>query len=395
MQPPCASPADAMLPASLSALSLDAPPLFIDLLALPRPLVLAIFALLPVDTRLRCVEVNRAWRTLLADTSLWACVNLSVESGLIRFSVPLLRAAVAKAGGQLRALDITGQALGESPHCRLLHEIVAANAATLMELRMNITNLWCAKGVGALLEAAPKLQLLETCMDIDRDHQLARDRQLARAVFCKEPPFRALRLRGLASEIRFDTTADVVEFCSVLRGHASLEKLILSGAALSTAAAMGAVVDACIALRLHTLRLCYCRIVPAALPELTRLVAAGVLRELDVNNWGDVVFGDTDESTRLFVAAVRASALTSLKFHGVVIYNVARAQHQQLGRGVWRCARIHAAVCRRCPSVSLDEPESLWRRKLECRRGRRFHQRTSTVKGVAYLPLRFIADIEG
>ena len=61
----------AMLPASLSALSLDTdtPPVFLDLLALPRPLLLAIFALIPVDTRLRCIEVNRAWRALLADTT--------------------------------------------------------------------------------------------------------------------------------------------------------------------------------------------------------------------------------------------------------------------------------------------------------------------------------------
>ena len=91
-------------------LSLDVPSPFLDLLALPRPLALAIFALLPVDTRLRCSEVCRAWRALLADTSLWAsCINLSVSSGVARLSEALLRAAVAKAGGQLRALDITGQ----------------------------------------------------------------------------------------------------------------------------------------------------------------------------------------------------------------------------------------------------------------------------------------------
>ena len=90
-----------MLPASLGALSLDAPPLFLDLLALPRPLALAIFALLPVDTRLRCSEVSRAWRALLADTSLWTRLDLCSTSG-VRFSEALFRAAVAKAGGQLR-----------------------------------------------------------------------------------------------------------------------------------------------------------------------------------------------------------------------------------------------------------------------------------------------------
>ena len=102
-------------PASLSTLSLDAAPLFLDLLALPRPLALAIFALLPVDTRLRCIEVSRAWRALLADTSFWASVNLSsVDSGVARFSLPLFRAAVAKAGGQLRALDLTGRSFRQT-----------------------------------------------------------------------------------------------------------------------------------------------------------------------------------------------------------------------------------------------------------------------------------------
>ena len=98
-----------MLPASLGNLSQDAPPLsfvssppFLDLLALPRPLMLVIFFLLPVDTRLRCSEVNRAWRTLLVDTNFWECLSLRA-GGVARFSVLLFRAAVAKAGGQLRA----------------------------------------------------------------------------------------------------------------------------------------------------------------------------------------------------------------------------------------------------------------------------------------------------
>ena len=60
----------AMLGVRLGALSLEATPLFLDLLALPRPLAAAIFALVPVDTRLRCSEVSRAWRALLADKSL-------------------------------------------------------------------------------------------------------------------------------------------------------------------------------------------------------------------------------------------------------------------------------------------------------------------------------------
>ena len=100
---------------------------------LPHWFVHAVLLLLPVDTRLRCCEVSRAWRALLADTTLWTRISLRASTGVARFSEALLRAAVAKAGGQLRALDITGQPVGDirrfmlvqDPLARLVREIVA------------------------------------------------------------------------------------------------------------------------------------------------------------------------------------------------------------------------------------------------------------------------------
>ena len=111
-----------------------------------------------------------------------------------------------------------------------------------------------------------------------------------------------------------DTTEEVVTFSSDLRCHASLEYVVLWRAALNTAAAMGALVDACIALRLRGLMLRMCRVTPASLPELTRLIAAGAWRQLIVQNQRGPVkaFEEGHRSTRLFVAAVRASALTKL-----------------------------------------------------------------------------------
>ena len=84
---------------------------------------------------------------------------------------------------------------------------------------------------------------------------------------------------------------------------------------------MGALVDACIALRLRSLKLELCRAVPAALPELTRLIAAGALRELKMSDIGgrvDVFDEAHDESTGLFVAAAQASAMTKLKLIGLM-----------------------------------------------------------------------------
>ena len=309
-----------MLPAGFRR-SLEAPLLFMDLLALPRPLTFAIFALVPVDTRLRCSEVNRAWRAVLADTTLWACLSLSVSSGLARFSLPLLRAAVSKAGGQLRAPDVTGQRAGGTYHLhrilldqyhRLLPEVVAANTVTLTKLCLDTDFFWPANVVRGLIEAAPALQLLETSAEVTRDSQVAR------AMLRNEPPFQALRLRSLCVIRDLDTVADVVAFCLDVRCHASLERLVLDFAVLDTVAAMGAVVDACIALRLHTLLLWECRVAPTTLPELTRLVAAGVVRDFGVHSDHiEIMFDEAHESTRLFVAAVRASALTRLRLEGL------------------------------------------------------------------------------
>ena len=289
------------------------------LFPLPHCFVRALLLLLPVDTRLRCSEVSRAWRALLADTTFWGRIDLGASSGVERFSWPLLRAAVAKAGGQLRVLDISGQ--GSSDHSHLLLEVVTASAATLTELRMDTIFYRVTEGVRPLLEAGPALQLLEASM-------LIRDLQVARAVLRNEPPFQALRLWRMWL-YGLDATLDVVTFGSDLRCHSSLEALYLQFVALDTAAALGAVVDACIALRprLCKLQLGTCRVVPASIPQLTRLNAAGTLRELKVHNGGVEMFDKAHESTRLFVAAARASALTKLDLNGLgdVPENVAEA----------------------------------------------------------------------
>ncbi len=46
---------------------------------LPLALVLHILSLLPVDCRLRCAEVCRAWRAALEERSLWLRLDLTVS----------------------------------------------------------------------------------------------------------------------------------------------------------------------------------------------------------------------------------------------------------------------------------------------------------------------------
>ena len=299
------------LPARCGAFSLDEPqgPPSLDLRfdALPFPLLLKIFALLPVDTRLRCSEVNRAWRAMLADTTFWESIDVSIHSGLTRFSWLLFRAAVKKAGGQLRALYITGRRLETYSLCfRLLLEVAVANKATLMDLRAVTEQPWQADDVRELVEAASNLRLEVSVIIFE-------ERDSTAAMLRNEPPFQALHLRRLNMFGNLGTEA-VVTFSSHLRCHASLEEISFREAALHTADAMGAVVDACIALRLQRLEAHACYIVPAVLPELTRLVAAGALRELIVQNQRVEMFDEAqNEETLLFVAAVRASAMTRLR----------------------------------------------------------------------------------
>ena len=293
---------------------------------LPRCFVRAVFLLLPVDTRLRCCEVSRAWRALLSDMNLWERLVLSTSSGVARVSLPLLRAAAFKAGGQLHALDTTGWMLLEPPQPqqqrnRRLLDVVVPYAKTLTVLRLDMRDLWMAWEVRALLLEAPALRLLELAVVINTD------RQVVRSMLRNEPPFQALRVRRLCMVQGLNATEHMVAFCTDLRQHASLERLRLSYNALDTSAAMTAVVDACIALRLHELDLFHCRVVPAVLPELTRLIAAGALRDLRVYNGSVEMFDEAHESTQLFVAAVRASAMTKLAFDdlGDVPENVVEA----------------------------------------------------------------------
>ena len=164
-----------------------------------------------------------------------------------------------------------------------------------------------------MLVSAPSLHLFESSVWIDHH-----DRRVASAMLRNEPPFQALRLRRLYMQGGLDSTAEVVTFSLGLRCHSSLEGLVFLHVALDTADAMDAVVDACIALRVLKLKLEWCHVVSAALPQLTRLIAAGALRELWVDNHGSAdMFGEArEEDTQLFVAAARASAMTRLEHDG-------------------------------------------------------------------------------
>jgi hypothetical protein len=196
---------------------------FFPFAALPLPLAHKIFAALPADTRLRCVEVCPFFRDTLAERSLWTRLDLSDTSGVSHRVTPaLLRAAAAKAGGALQALDVSGvwHLLNADD---TLREVLAANAGALRELRClqgGRAQYWMpVPALEALLSATPKLCVCEADVFFNGAAE-------ARRALRNEGAFRPLRMcrAALMSCIVADAATHVSLMASVA-AYASLSKL--------------------------------------------------------------------------------------------------------------------------------------------------------------------------
>jgi hypothetical protein len=238
--------------------------------ALPPALWHALFALLPVDQRLRCREVCRAWCAALEERSLWTRLDLSAGSGVaaaqLANTTGLLAAAALRAGGQLQSLDVTG-----CVHLDVaaLHGVVCGSAGTLREIR--VAKVFNAQTLTGLLRAAPQLQLLHAA-ELSIDHRIddpGRDEQV----------FAPLRLGRLDVACRQDAHT-LLALALRLVAAAAPSELHLTGADLSSAAAIGAVVDAALAHRLSVVSLVECHLSAAAPPALARLVDGGAVTAL-------------------------------------------------------------------------------------------------------------------
>jgi hypothetical protein len=280
------------------------------LASLPHALVLLIFSLLPVDQRLRCLEVCRGWYATLTERSLWTRLDLSATAGLARRATDaLLRAAAARA--ELRTLHLTDS---EFITRNALLAVARANADTLTELRMESSggdfygDAFASVGVvEAVLGAAPRLYLLAAdvhCGNVTEARRLLRS----------EGAFAAVHVRKMrVSLANADGEAGMLALAADLAVHTCLTNVHLVHAQLGTLAALDVVVDAALALRLPLLTLSYCHVTPASAPALARLISGGALAELYVCNGGQRLL---DQPAAAVVAddALRAnSTLTSLK----------------------------------------------------------------------------------
>ncbi len=253
----------------------DEAPLVDPFTTLPLALALQCFARVPVDTRLRCAEVCPDWRAMLTERSLWTRVDLAAAS---RVTPALLRAAAAKAGGALEALDVSGvwQPLFEDG---VLREVLAANAGALRELRClrgPLSTFMSVPILEALLSAAPQLRVCEADVMLD-------DEEEARRALRNEGVFAPLRLR--AACLSLAATAAHAPLFADMAAHASLAELHPYGVSFDVPEVLDAFVDAALLLpRLRAVNICYCHLLAASVPTLARLLGSRTLVELSINN---------------------------------------------------------------------------------------------------------------
>jgi hypothetical protein len=295
------------------------------LATLPLALALFLFALLPVDQRMRCAEVCRGWRAVLSDASLWLRLDFSPAGGVARATDALVRAAAARAAGRLQSLDLSG--------CRrITHEATCAvaveNAGALVELRMaepkphRETRFASVEQLEAQLQAAPLLRVLEADVGCSSAEE-------ARRLLRNEAPFGPLHVRTLRSEGLADAAA-VQSFAQDALAHAWLSGLDLFRTPLDEPAALDAVVDLAVQRRLTYVVLFGCGLSPASAPSLARLVGGAALRIL-------VLFGDPthllDEPAAVLLGnALRANTtLTAVSFNYVHLFSDAATATALLG----------------------------------------------------------------
>ena len=263
--------------------------------ALPLPVALSIFALLPADARARASAVCSSWCWQLtagpSSWQLWMELDLSETSGVMcALSDAVLEGAAALARGRLRTLKLRNFDVLYEDHLvsdEALLRVVSANTR-LEELTFvrGDDEFTRVEQVQALLNVAPALQRLSTNVQ-------TKSIAVARALLRREPPYAAVDLRYLflgdyVEELpHWLTSDDVIAFAADVAACESLQEMNLSNAILEAPAALEALVDAVLTRGLRSLHLRYCRFTPAtALPQLARLLTDGrtELTDLFVSN---------------------------------------------------------------------------------------------------------------
>lgn len=287
----------------------DTPLLFV-LVPLPLDLAARVLHGLPIKDRLRAREVCRGWRALLDDASYWSELDLRDCDGANGLPEALLAAAVARAAGGLRSLNLS------STHGFSFNALLAALRANPRLTSLTLTGtqfavadlntgefLVDAAEAAALLDAAPSLRLLhlDACPDVST----------ALAMLRRQPPFAACRVGRLRLDLEGGEELCVQQLCEAASQSAdSLRSLALADCrAAGQPAALCRLLQA--ARALESLELHACGLDPGQLPLLTELLeSAPRLRLLHLGNDGAPLVAGAGAAG--FAAALRRSRLDSL-----------------------------------------------------------------------------------
>jgi hypothetical protein len=268
---------------------------------------LHVLSLLPADQRLRAAFVSRGWRANVALPALWAGrLDLSPTSGVVqRASLALLfRACVAKAGGALTAIDVSGT---DVPTADLLAALRASRAVTEAHTGRALD----FASVTALLDAAPSLRHLHAGVFDCTPAQAA-------TLLAARGPYALLRLEALSvsgarnAPLPHAITAALANAAL----HTGLAQLHLSMLVLRVAH-MEALADAvCARPRLSRLHLVHCTVPAAAAGAVARAIRDGALTTLTV--YGEHVGCFNNAGAAVLADALRANGtLTALSLTDV------------------------------------------------------------------------------
>ena len=261
-----------------------------------------IFLLLPVNSRLRCREVCRAWRAFLDRENMWHVCIMLPASGEKRRSEELLRAASARAGGSMRVLVANYRTIS-APE---LLAVVSENSASLRKLSC-ITS----EGppfIAKLLSAAPQLDTLEVIVRCSAAELVPMLRN--------DPPYGPLRL-AMPICVGEWGLADMSALAAAAPLHSALTGLGFFDVRL-TAETLDVLVSPAISqklarLSIHTGYREANALTPQSLPALARLLTAGLLSELTLVGHADLFAGI---HLSAFATALRASRLRKLSLSG-------------------------------------------------------------------------------
>jgi hypothetical protein len=257
----------------------------------------------------------------LAEHCLWMRLDLSSTSGVTcKVDDAAVRAAAARAGGRLEALDVAGMLVSN----KVVLEVAAANASTLREVKHfgpGAQDWWQANAtLERLLRAAPLLQRVE----VDVCGYIAD----ARRVLRNEPPFGPVRAKALSlwdvNRLRLpgEQTAETTDLLGLLGELTEQTSLAVDGVPIDIPQVLDALVDTVLACRLTSLYIggnnTYFS--PASVPALARLLGGSALAELIIAPCGERLLDEP--AAQLLGGALRAnSTLTSLMLNSVELWH--------------------------------------------------------------------------